>query len=216
MVVAVRDKRVTGDPLCWRRGSIPYVLEDAMTFLKSTVFALTLGAFVACNGDDTDTDTNDEGDTDTDTDSDTDSDTDADTDTDVGDTDTDTDAGDTDADLYTLTFVGTGYSAHVGQNLYFAVGNPADTTEPATTQTAVGPAVGADLTVVFTDAMIEGNSYTLVWYADTDSNAMCGPEDHVWSMPVAAGPITMDVTINDAHDTLFSPNACDLLNALTF
>lgn len=107
----------------------------------------------------------------------------------------------------TLTLNGYGM-AHNGDTLYFSLWDDADASAAvATTSKTImsggGGGGGGGNEVTFADALVEGHSYTLYWYADLDANTMCDMgSDHHWSMTASA--ITADVPLVHQHTATFN------------
>ena len=102
------------------------------------------------------------------------------------------------ATTYTLTYTSSGdgmsmEAVHDGATLYLALWDDAGAA-PVATQNVVLDANVA-LNVVFQDAMIEGNSYTLYYYADLNANGMCnGPAGNRHLFPSLRAPSTTAIS----------------------
>lgn len=108
---------------------------------------------------------------------------------------------------HTLTFTGNGYrqnSTHRGDVLHFALWDDGNSAAPVATH-AEGPlAQGgpqAGITVVFEEAIAEGRSYKLYWYADDEGDTVCDAGANHWSHEIPT--ITGDFTAVRNHDTSF-------------
>ncbi len=105
------------------------------------------------------------------------------------------------AATYDLELTGSGFTPHAGNTITAAV---VDATETVVdTQTAVMGDDG-ELSMVFADALEEGESYHVDWYADFNDNGLCdaAPDDHQWSVSIDA--VTDDVVVTYDHDTEFA------------
>jgi len=111
---------------------------------------------------------------------------------------------------FSLTLTLSGYGmAHDGDTLYFALWDDANTTAPVANEQKTimsgggGGGGGGGNTVSFADALVEGHSYTLYWYADLNANTMCDMgTDHHWSLAIAN--VTADAMLSHTHTTTFN------------
>ncbi|KPK17266.1 MAG: hypothetical protein AMJ62_02100 [Myxococcales bacterium SG8_38] len=87
--------------------------------------------------------------------------------------------------------------------MYFALWNDADQSAAEDTWQATIDA--NPLTVSRPDALVEGESYTLYYFADVDGDGTCdGPAvamDHAWSEPIPN--VSADVAIDATHNVNF-------------
>jgi hypothetical protein len=104
-----------------------------------------------------------------------------------------------------LTFSGSGFSPHEGQDLGAAL---VETGSGSIVSSGEMVVTGGSFSFVWMDALQEGMSYRIDYYADFNSNGVCDapPTDHVWSEPVPA--FTGDTVVSVGHTTDFVPAAC--------
>jgi hypothetical protein len=108
----------------------------------------------------------------------------------------------------TLTFTGTGYTAHDTDEIWFTLWDDADNVTPVETLTTATDGMG-NIDETWSMTLIDGHSYTLYWVADEMDNGTCDapPDDHGWSE--SFGPVAGDVTVDYDHDGNFDNTACD-------
>ncbi len=106
--------------------------------------------------------------------------------------------------LFDLTFAGTMYTPHATQTVRMHVIQVSDGGIVGTSSLVVDAGGGVDF--FFPGILLEGQTYNVDYYADVNGNNQCGGPDHVWRDVVPA--VTMDVTINQVHNTNFTAAAC--------
>jgi len=115
-----------------------------------------------------------------------------------GDDDDTTDSGA--AATYDLTVNGTGFDPHNGQTLEIAVLASDDTVIDTQSTTVADGAFSFS----WTDALDEGATYTVHYYADLNESGGCDspPDDHGWERTIDA--VSADVVLDVTHDTNFT------------
>lgn len=135
----------------------------------------------------------------------------------------------------TATLSATGYTPHAGQAMHVALVNTGTSAVVATTTITV-PSDGA-FVVSFSQAMSDGSTYQVDFYADGDAGAgttgadgVCGGSDHVWRVAVTdadadgvndvanmgtPSAVAGDVAIDSVHNTQFTAAACDSFGGST-
>ncbi len=114
------------------------------------------------------------------------------------------------ASMFSLSLTLSGYGmAHDGDTLYFALWDDTNTTAAvATAEKTImsgggGGGGGGGNTVSFADALVEGHSYVLYWYADVNANMTCDMgTDHHWSLAIPT--VTADAVVSHTHSTTFN------------
>lgn len=104
-----------------------------------------------------------------------------------------------------LTFSGTGFAPHEGQELSAAL---VDVSTDAVVATDSAVVTGGAFSFIWAGALAEGGTYRIDYYADFNGNGTCDapPQDHVWSVAVPA--FTGDTTVDVTHNTDFVAAAC--------
>ena len=111
---------------------------------------------------------------------------------------------------FDLTFAGTGYNPHDGQDVWFMLQEAGTYVDVGTVRTTATDGAG-NINEVWTGVLEPGKTYALFWAADLSGDGTCTPPpgDHGWSVAIPA--VSGDVTINETHNTSFDPGVCDHL-----
>ena len=109
---------------------------------------------------------------------------------------------------FDLTFEGTGYNPHDGQDIWFVLKEAGTYTQVGTLRTTMTDGAG-NINETWAGVLQPGVSYALFWVADLDGDGACTPPggDHGRSVPISA--VSGDVVLQETHNTNFDPNVCD-------